>query len=494
MSNRNTLQIKLYFLCSDFTKKRNKTLKTMEKFAKKLSICNGMCYTDTVCLLAERRPAVKKIFSAILALTLLFLSGCGGMSSLYCLPEPSDELLELQEALKEVHEDDLSYLVPTGGSRQEAVQLMDLDRDGTEEAVAFFRAEAGGIRMAVLSKSQEAYQVSALVECAGDAITSVDYRDLTGDGTLEIILSCQLSEVVTQGLYIYGYDGGAELLLSESCGRYCLSDLNGDNTAELYCIASSGPDTPAVVKSYQHQDGGFLWIGDQPLQGAYGGIQRIREETLSDGQKTLLITSLLADGTMVHDLLCTSGTEFFNLAREEDTALLKSGHIRGFYAYPQDMDGDGTVEFSTAEALPVFGDETPQYIIRWQGYSSDGPDREALLTYHNFSGLWYMTLPEAWEGNITIRQEEASDRSLVIFCRLTEEDPEPFLTIYTLKGAEGQAFVEEEQLTLITSDNDRIIAVGLDPNAENWDGTITATEAAERFHMIYSSEIIGQTE
>lgn len=437
---------------------------------------------------------MKRIFGAILALTLLFLSGCGGMASLYCLPEPSDELLELQEALKEVQKDDLGYLVPTGGSRQEAVQLMDLDRDGTEEAMAFFRAEAGGIRMAVLSKVQDTYQVSTLVECAGDTITSVDYRDLTGDGTLEIILSCQLSEVVTQGLYIYGYNGGAELLLSESCGRYFLSDLDRDLMAELYCIASTGPDTPAVVKCYRYQDEGFLWVGDQPLQSPFGDIRRIREESLWDGQKTLLFTSLLEDGTMVNDLLCTSGTEFYNLAHGENTTLLKSGHIRGFYAYPQDMDGDGTVEFSTAEALPVYGEESPQHIIRWQGFSSEGPAHQVIYTYHNFSGLWYMTLPEAWEGNITIRQQESPTMSLVTFCRLTEEEPEPFLTIYTLKGEEGQAFVEENQLTPITSDNDRIIAVGLSPDAENWDGTITPAEAAERFHMIYSSEIIGQTE
>ena len=97
-----------------------------------------------------------KILAALLALCLL--CGCSGMSvdELYCLPEASEDYYNLQDALNEVLEQNYSYHAPSSGARREPVQLVDLDHDGVDEAVAFFRSnEDGTVSAAIFSRQGE---------------------------------------------------------------------------------------------------------------------------------------------------------------------------------------------------------------------------------------------------------------------------------------------------------------------------------------------------
>ena len=85
---------------------------------------------------------MRNLLSLLLAcLTAVTLTGCGLKSGedLYQLPKASAEYESLQTCLENILDQGLEYSAPLTGSNLQSVQLTDLDNDGTNEAIAFFR-------------------------------------------------------------------------------------------------------------------------------------------------------------------------------------------------------------------------------------------------------------------------------------------------------------------------------------------------------------------
>ena len=89
---------------------------------------------------------MRKILATwLLVLTALMTSGCGFTISpqeLYCLPKLPTEYTELDNRINAILSDGAEYAAPISGSNLQPVQLEDLNGDGQEEAVAFFRNDA----------------------------------------------------------------------------------------------------------------------------------------------------------------------------------------------------------------------------------------------------------------------------------------------------------------------------------------------------------------
>jgi hypothetical protein len=86
---------------------------------------------------------MKKVIMRILPLFLMFflLTGCFFKSSdeLFSLPLASDSYLALQKQIQSVLAKGAEYAAPLTGINTQPVQLVDIDGDGVEEAVVFFR-------------------------------------------------------------------------------------------------------------------------------------------------------------------------------------------------------------------------------------------------------------------------------------------------------------------------------------------------------------------
>ena len=106
-----------------------------------------------------------------------------------------------------------------------------------------------------------------------------------------------------------------------------------------------------------------------------------------------------------------------------------------------------------------------------------------FTTYQNISENWYLQLLDAWKEDLTIKAgDESPTVSTVTLYQLRKGDaPQEILTIYTLRGAQRQAYAAEHNLITLFSDSETIFAVTL-AAAEVWEGTATLAEIAEMFH------------
>ena len=159
-----------------------------------------------------------------LMLGVLLQTACGcstgfifNPQELYSLPQLPPKYDALNQCLSEIISGGAEYAAPTSGTNIQAVQMVDLDGDGQEEAVAFFRnaADEKPLKIYIFAAEGESYRQMAVIEGSGTAIYSIDYQDLNGDGEMALLVGWRVSTDL-QALSVYALEDGeaVELVLS----------------------------------------------------------------------------------------------------------------------------------------------------------------------------------------------------------------------------------------------------------------------------------------
>lgn len=123
---------------------------------------------------------------------------------------------------------------PPAAATSVPVQMADLDNDGTEEAIAFFRkpADEKPLKVYIFKAEEDGYHPLCVIESSGTAINSIYYRDLNGDGRMEVVVGWKISSDV-QAVAVYNVSPQPEQLMRSTYSRYTMMDVDQDNAMEL---------------------------------------------------------------------------------------------------------------------------------------------------------------------------------------------------------------------------------------------------------------------
>ena len=205
------------------------------------------------------------VLSGALLAALYLLTGCSvpkmilNPQDLYALPTLPEKYTELNTLLGAILDGGAEYAAPTSGTNTQPVQLVDLDGDGREEAVAFFRNpnDEKPLKIYIFTVGEDSYQQTDLIEGTGTGIYSMAYEDLNGDGRMELLVGWkaavdqQVLEVYAKGL------GSMEALVRANYVKYITMDLDLDQRRELVVIrADEEGEGTADYYSWQ-PDGSF---------------------------------------------------------------------------------------------------------------------------------------------------------------------------------------------------------------------------------------------
>ena len=245
----------------------------------------------------------------VIGLFSLLLSGCmftTPETSLYRLPKLAGEYESLESQIDALLTNGAEYAAPTSGSNLQSVQMIDLDGDGSEEAVAFFRraSDKKPMKIYIFKADGDSYERYAVIEGASSQIYSVNYADLDGDGLKEILVGYKSSSDV-QGLAIYPLSPGtSESLLTTGYSRYANLDMNGDGKQELLIICSDEEST-ARVDYYDWDDGALHAKSSLRLSASVAELSRLTAGTLTGGENALFVTGVTGDGKQELLIICS---------------------------------------------------------------------------------------------------------------------------------------------------------------------------------------------
>ncbi len=469
-----------------------------------------------------------------LAAVVLTLSGCffSSPEGLYQSPEQSADYLSLTQTIRSaknalsqeygVEVEDISVM---SGNNTALIQLQDMDGDGTTEtAVTFFRVPDADrpLKIYFFTKSDEdAYTASAVVEGTGSSIYRVDYVDLNGNGTKEVVVSWQmntgayllgaysLEEVmdrnVQQAVAHASASNGAvsvpkrdalraEEWMTTAYTDYALYDLDQDTRTEIAVIQVDPAGTNSRVDIYGWRNGTFMARDSAPLSAGIisNGIRNVDTNFLGEEGdvpvRALYISSELADGRHAVDVVAYQDGGLANLSLDE-TGVSRDILDRYVDLDPTDVNGDGVLELPSPMQLPSSSDTSASdfWLIDWSQYDSRGRKSYVCTTYHNIADGWYLVVPEAWKDQIALsRNDFVTGQRAVSFYHLKSDgqrETSPFLVIYKFTSQFGRA--ETSSRFLLREEEDAVYAASF--YHSDWDCGMDSAGLQAAFHLIQSS-------
>ena len=441
----------------------------------------------------------KKWMTVLLVLGMvLALSGCTmpkltlDPEELYALPELPARYTTLNQQLNALQEGGAEYAAPVAGSNIQPVQMVDLDGDGKEEALAFFRQPDGEkpLKIYIFTDNGDSYAQTAVIEGSGLAVYSIAYTDMNGDGRMEIIVGWRVS-MELQALAVYALEpDGARELMRTNYVKYAVADLNSDGMREL-TVFRADQDGVGAADCYVWKNGTLALGSTIRVSMTMAELSQQGKVTvgmLRSGEPALFVTGVADGARAITDVLLLREGELSNSVLSLTTGV--SGESSRFRSlYPMDINGDGITE--VPRTVPLFWGETESDVsqrVDWISYDAAGTASRVLSTYHAIEDGWYLQLPEDWAETVWAGRSSSVDETSVTFytesASRQEQTCVPVLRITALSGSNRERLAVRTG-RFILGRNDGVIYVGeLLKGNEDWSGGVTEDEVRNAFSLI----------
>lgn len=353
-----------------------------------------------------KRPALL----GLLLLACLLLAGCrmdSTMEELFTLPRLPTEHTTLSRQLDQLLSEGYEYMAPTSGRNIQSLQMVDIDGDGRDEALAFFRLNNGEkpLKIYVFHSREDSYELTSIIESSGTAIDSIYYEDLTGDGRKELIVGWKISADV-QTVTVYDMRPGPVQLMQSNYTRLSFQELNGDGIPSLLLLRTNSDNQP-VAEFCSWQEGSLSVSHRCALSSTMAELNQGSVVTgkLDQDTPAVFITGINSQGIAVTDILVwQEDAGLVNAALDRSTGL-SAATAPYRQLTPQDINGDGITELPRPDSS-VSDTKQADGMVFWEQYRPDGL-ATVERTYHCLSGDWYFILPEDWTGEVTALASDA---------------------------------------------------------------------------------------
>lgn len=376
------------------------------------------------------------------------LTGCvfeNSVEEMFTLPQTPMEFGGLMEELTRLTDDGYEYLAPATGASTQSVQMVDLNGDGMDEAVAFFRrsSDEKPLKIFIFQSVEGSYEMLCTIASSGSSVESVYYEDLTGDGKAELIVGWKISNDV-QTLAAYSVGREYISLISSPYVRFSLQDIDGDGLTNLLILRSDNSQG-SVCECYQWNNDTLNVTSRAALSSTAAEINRgnvVRGQL--EGQKEALFVSGVSEELMASTdvLVYREPAGLINITSDDRT-----GQTSLTYPYqqlpPQDINGDGVTELPS----PVVDDVLHPNMVAWFSYQSSGLCHQVAETYHSQLQGWYFSMPGSWWGRASASTEELSENESQTVISV---DGREAIAIYVLSGEDREEQSDQNGRFLIS--------------------------------------------
>ena len=426
----------------------------------------------------------KILLLAVLLSLPLVLTGCLATSTLedlFTLPQPPIEYTDLSETIHGLLSDGYEYASPTAGQNIQSVQMVDLNWDGHNEAVAFFRKPADDkpLKIMIFYFLDEAYELAATIESSGTSIERVEYRDMNGDGMQELVVGWKIGPDV-QNVAVYSLTDKPEMLMQTNYTRYSIQEMDGDGIPSLMVLRADAEGS-SVAEFYGWRGEAMELVYHCALSSTMAALSNgsVVSGMLDEDTPAVFVTGVSKEGMAVTDILaCRDNGTLTNAALSRMTGLSSV-----IYPYrqlqPQDLNGDGIIEIPAPTVAADLGKQNDG-LVDWLHCDIDGGLTRATTTYHCLSAGWYLIVPEDWVGRVTTSTMESGLNESQVSFRV---DGDVVAFVYSITGENRENRALRGGRTVRRRRPDIVYAGEVEENALSFDNE----QLRSSFRLIVSS-------
>lgn len=441
-----------------------------------------------------------KRFFRLLPLFLLTAALCGcelkSGEDLLAAPKPTEEFLALQTELDKELAAGAVYAAPAAGANRGYVQLIDLNGDSRDEAVAFFRTSAMSNEFAVKVYEQQedgAYTNLGDIKGIGVAIGEVSYPQLTADGSRAVQISWQVTGESNLSISVSALrNGGVDTLLATEYTNCVNADFDDDGLQDLLLLRLDSTSGEKKAELYTFEQGCRL-AGTAMLSPDAVSITRLTTG-LTDGQLAAFAEEKDESGVgQQTDILLYWNGALRNIAYDTEQ-VGAPGTYRSVSVNAADVDGDGETEIPRAVLMAGYpeGSADALYMFDWYAYRREEAPQYKLTTFRSAAERWYMVIPSGWHDAVYAVRNTMTGVSITTFCEYQPEsgaDPEagkdtPLLSIYYLTGQSREYQVTQFGLTVLKENDNAIWAAAIPEGASRSGYAIDMDTVLQNFRLM----------
>lgn len=435
---------------------------------------------------------LRHIICAVLGLAVaVVLCGCDMFTTdtdtLLTPPEPTGDLYPIQQALKASIKGDYTLKYPSSGDRRSAVILEDLNGDNSFEAFAFYSTVEEDVTYMnvnlIVSQNGEWRSVGRQSVVAG-GVERVDFCDLDGDGTEELLVGWEIYTSTEKELAVYScsLDGLSQRMLQQYTSYLCC-DLDENGEYEVFIQTLDTANGVNAASLFEIGDSGVSQVAGSLMDRNVKSADWPRLSELSSGQPAIYIDEIKGAGAVTEVLLFSKDTLLNPLldATAENTKTLRSSSILS-----RDINLDGVIEIPIASELtaasPLDNGEK-FYYTGWYSFNGEVLTQK-LTTVMNLTDGYYISVPSKWVDKIAVSRD-TENRSRTFYAYDAESgavgERIAYFQVIDLKEWKNDNYNKSLYVEVCRTDNQVIIASNC---AANGPLAVTTEELKSMLNLI----------
>lgn len=438
----------------------------------------------------------RMMLCCLTMLAALLLNGCAmrTIDELYTLPRRSKEYSSLQSAVN-IAMAGMEYSAPLSGDNQQAVQMADLNGDGTDEYLVFAKGTSDKpMQIMIFSELEnDEVQITEVIASNGFAFDQVEYVEIDGKPGYEVVVGKQVSDQLMRNVSVYSFASGrSEQLLTAGYSKLHTCDLGSSDQKELLLIQRGESDQAnAIAILYRYRSKSMVRSVEVELSKPAANVKRISAGKLQCGTPAVYVSCATEDNAIRTDILALKNDKFskVTLSQEGQTEVQP---LRNYYVYAEDVDGDGVMELPSLVSVQPVSDTwmlEEQYQILWYSLDLEGNRTEKRNTFHNYSNGWYLELDDQWASQITMYQ--VGNTYAFYLWDAEFEEATPLFTIFALSGSDRETQASADGRFTLCRSEGVIYAARMDTDLSSYG--LTEERLISSFHLIHQDWNMGQT-
>lgn len=347
---------------------------------------------------------------AAATLTLSVLSGCTFISdpvSKMKTPQLSADKATLMAAINSHIPAGAQLIRPVND--ESSIFTEDLNNDGIMESLVFYETpgEAVLIHGMILEKQGDAWVKKLVFDGDGSALESVDLKDMTGDGKMNIITGYSRGE--EKGLVVYNYSSGSlEEVLSLPHTKFMLDDLNNDGIEDITLVYFKRNEF-ATISVYQYSDGFKVIDKLENIDPYFNNYYNIVAGKIAEDKEGIVLDAAV-DSQSAYSVMVLMENNKLRVVLPGDSRTYKDRLI-----VSEDIDHDGIIEIGLLEAPKGWEYFEPAVIPYFNAYYKwDGQEGLTFtaLEYRDPSDRFNIKFSPELHGKITVDTKSVQDKNL----------------------------------------------------------------------------------
>lgn len=411
----------------------------------------------------------------------MLLCGCtpgASVDSMLKPPSLSAEQQQIYLALQDAVGSGITLQYPRAGNYLSAFTIVDLDADGEDEALVFYKktslaAAENSLRLGVLDQVDGAWMSVCDRPADGTEIERVVISPMGNVAQNRIFIGYSGVNQSDKALAVYNYsDGVLDRLFLSAYTMFDVADLDGDFLQELLVLSKTTDSAAAEASMYRMVNATVSDAGRLSLRSGFTDYAQVTYGTLSDGGVGIYIDGNSSAGQLQTEVLSVQEGELTYALSDGDAVAVTT---RTVGCLSMDIDGDGEVEIPVQEPFPGYGSDSSEQVrlTRWLSVSA-GALVEKERGYYSLNDSCMFLLPQQWYGTVTAITEPLTGD--IVFCRYDGEisdDMTELLRYAVVQDETEQAEREADGYQLLRTRGNAAylmrVAASDDPLAMSWE-------------------------